>query len=72
MNEIPLIIDGLSSCTKANKIEVLNNFSWKQCVYLKNHFPEVLIGLELFASQLKLTTLFYLTAYAEWYANAHK
>ena len=36
-----------------------------------SHFPEVLIGLELFASQLKLTTLFYLTAYAEWYAHAH-
>ena len=50
MNEIPLIIDGLSSCTKGNKIEVLNNFSWKQCIYLKNHFYEVLIGLELFAS----------------------
>lgn len=67
MNEIPLIIDGLSSCTKANKIEVLNNFSWKQCVYLKNHFPEVLIGLELFAS----IQVNYLTAYAEWYVHAH-
>ena len=50
MNEIPLIIDGLSSCTKGNKIEVSNNFSWKQCIYLKNHFFEVLIGLELFGS----------------------
>lgn len=67
MNEIPLIIDGLSSCTKANKIEVLNNFSWKQCIYLENHFSEVLIGLELFAS----IQVNYLTAYAEWYAHAH-
>lgn len=67
MNEIPLTIDGLSSYTKANKIDVLNNFSRKQCIYLKTHFSKVLIGLELFAS----ININYLTAYAEWYAHAH-